>query len=188
VLIDGFNDVMLDLETLDTKPGAVLLSIGAVYFNAELQVLGPTFHEIISRDSCRGYGLTESKDTIEWWNKQKPEALGTLFKACDPSYVNPLTDVLVRFSEFIGAAEKPQKVKVWGNGSDFDNVLLDAAYRAVNMETPWSNYNGRCYRTLKNLRRDIKLSRSGVYHNALDDAISQAEHAVELLNALKTKA
>jgi hypothetical protein len=44
----------------------------------------------------------------------------------------------------------------------------------------WRSYNGRCYRTVKQQFPDIKLTRFGTYHNALDDAYSQAEHMVQI--------
>lgn len=79
---------------------------------------------------------------------------------------------------------KPERAHIWGNGADFDNVILTNAYRAVGISRPWEPYHDRCYRTLKNLRRDIHLYRTGTHHNALYDAITQAEHAVRLLQAV----
>jgi inhibitor of KinA sporulation pathway (predicted exonuclease) len=41
-------------------------------------------------------------------------------------------------------------------------------------------WNERCYRTVKNQYPDVKLTRTGTYHNALDDARTQAEHLVQI--------
>jgi exodeoxyribonuclease VIII len=49
------------------------------------------------------------------------------------------------------------------------------------MPVPWQFWNSRCYRTVKSLYPDNKLKRSGTYHNAVDDAESQARHLIELL-------
>ena len=92
----------------------------------------------------------------------------------------PLDAALRAFAQFVKGA-----AGVWGNGADFDNPILAAAYRRLNMPLPWGAYAGRCYRTLKSLRPDIRLERQGTHHNALDDAVSQAEHAVRLLRALE---
>jgi len=79
----------------------------------------------------------------------------------------------------------PAGATLWGNGSTFDNVILSNAYRAIGVKQPWDFWNDRCYRTLKSLYPHVKLERSGVAHNALDDAKSQAMHAVRIINATK---
>jgi exodeoxyribonuclease VIII len=81
----------------------------------------------------------------------------------------------------------PKDFLVWGNGADFDLPILSAAYVAAGFGgPPWKPYNGRCYRTLKNLRPDVpRPERRGTAHNALDDAVFQAEHAIALLAALR---
>jgi len=73
---------------------------------------------------------------------------------------------------------------VWGNGADFDLPILAAAYKAAGGPPPWKPYNGRCYRTLKNLAPSIKLERQGTHHQALDDAVCQAKHLIKIVEHL----
>jgi exodeoxyribonuclease VIII len=87
---------------------------------------------------------------------------------------------LMRFTNFVQAGSGP--AFVWGNGADFDNAILASAYQLMNIGTPWKFYNNRCYRTVKNLHPQIKLERSGTYHNALDDAVSQTQHLLAILD------
>lgn len=63
-------------------------------------------------------------------------------------------------------------VGVWGNGSDFDNVLIANACKAVGRPLPWKYYKNMCFRTMKNLFK-VKVDRSGTHHNAVDDAVYQ---------------
>ena len=79
------------------------------------------------------------------------------------------------------AAMPPVVTRHQGNGADFDLPILAAAYAAVGLSVPWKPYNGRCYRTLKNLAPVVKLARPGTHHNALDDARTQAVHAIKLM-------
>jgi inhibitor of KinA sporulation pathway (predicted exonuclease) len=72
-------------------------------------------------------------------------------------------------------------VSIWGNGANFDNPLLACAYEAVDVKPYYKFWNERCYRTVKNQYPDIKLERTGTYHNALDDARSQAEQICQKL-------
>ena len=73
---------------------------------------------------------------------------------------------------------------MWGNGAEFDNVILSQAYKNVEKEVPWQYYNNRCYRTVKNLFPHIEMERVGAHHNALDDAKSQAEHLLGIIRTV----
>jgi len=165
------KQLMVDLETLGTVPGCSILSIGAVFFDGEN--LGDEFYKVIHRKSCEEAGLHEDPDTIAWWNKQSIEATQVL-RDSQLDGQNSLHSVLTEFNAFI---KRDTGVKVWGNGADFDNPILVCAYKAVGMKQGWLPYNGRCYRTMKNVAMEVpKLERVGTYHNALDDAKSQAMH------------
>lgn len=181
------NNIMVDLETLGTVPGCSILSIGAVYFGPD-GLAEDDIYLVIRRDSCVAAGLHEDPDTLAWWGRQSVEARTVLDVASrdwDPtistSGAQPLTGALAAFTEF---CRKGVNVKVWGNGADFDNPILACAYKAVGLKLGWPPYNGRCYRTLKNMVNGPKLQRVGTHHNALDDARSQALHAVQLLRLL----
>lgn len=164
------QDVMIDVETLDTRPSAVLLSIAAVRFD----IANPrafdsnTFHVHIDIDSCFELGRTMSGSTFLWWLDQDYDARQRMTQA----ERIPLRTALQELSAFIN-----EKDRVWGNGAGFDNVILADAYRSVNMEVPWRFWGDMCYRTVKNLYRDVpKPKFENVRHDALADALHQAVH------------
>ena len=67
-------------------------------------------------------------------------------------------------------------------GADFDNSILNFAFTKAGIPIPWSPWSGRCYRTIKSIFNGVKLSRKGTYHNALDDAKTQALHLIDIAN------
>lgn len=175
-------NVMIDLETLGTRAGCVILSIGAAWFDDK----GVTkkYHVIVSTQSCLDAGLRTEDGTIKWWDGQTEEARRTVVEAAAPD-ATPLGRALYKLADRMFF--DPKDLLVWGNGADFDLPILSAAYVAAGFGgPPWKPYNGRCYRTLKNLRSDVVAPvRAGTHHNALDDAVFQAEHAILLLAALQ---
>lgn len=175
-------NVMIDLETLGTRAGCVILSIGAAWFD-EKDIIH-RHHVIISTASCLDAGLRTEDGTIKWWDGQTEEARRTVVVAASPD-ATPLGRALYKLADRMFT--DPKGILVWGNGADFDLPILSAAYVACGFGgPPWKPYNGRCYRTLKNLRPDIVApKREGVAHNALDDAVFQANHAILLLAALR---
>lgn len=179
-----FLDVMLDLETLGKQPGCTVLSVGAVAFDPVMG-LGERFHAVISRADAAAYGLTEDPETLAWWQGQSREARETLEQATEAGL--PLRAALTMFDEFLVTAcnTDPGTVRIWGNGAGFDQPILRGAYAALGRPAPWSWWNDRCFRTLKGLAPELRMARQGTLHNALDDAVTQAEHAIAVLRRLR---
>lgn len=176
------RNVMVDLETLGQAPGCIVLSIGAVAFDD--QGLGSEFYTVINIDHSVELGLLRNQDTLDWWDKQSPEAQKVLSEAKDKKKSVTVHEAIKNFNQYL-LPFTHGGVKIWGNGANFDNTILAAMYGAAGLKTPWPFWNDRCYRTLKNLYKDIKpeAAREGTYHNALDDAITQARHAVQIFQA-----
>lgn len=161
---------MLDLETLGTKHGSVIIAIGAVVFTDK--GLGEEFYLRVDPADCQTHGLKIDAATVFWWMNQNDDARREVTKPGEP-----LTVALDKFSEFVITS---MPYKVWGNGSNFDNALLRAAYEATGMPTPWKFYADACYRTVKGLVPEIPITNTGAKHNALDDAKSQALHLIKI--------
>lgn len=185
-------DIMLDLETLGTRPGSVVLSIGAVAFTPE-GVFDKGFHTIIRKDDCVANGLTVDPDTEAWWLDQSDEAQDTLRRASvEASWARAaapnLVEALADFSNWLLHYKHVTRVRLWACGADFDPPLLAAAYAspgpvaALGGQPPWEYRDVRCYRTLKALYPRMSAGpRQGTHHNALDDARHQATHAVAIM-------
>jgi len=171
------SNIMLDLETYGRKRGCQVLSIGAVEFGPE--GVGQEFYTVLELSQQAELGLTAEPETVEWWSKQSAEARKVLTD--EPT---AFTDGLLQFKMFCAKVGGKKDLLMWGNGSDFDNPILSDAFEAAGLDIPWIWYNNRCYRTLKGFRKDMKIPRGGTHHNALDDARSQAVHAVQLMEVL----
>lgn len=163
--------VMLDLETMGTRAGCAITAIGAVRFDAEGR--RAEFYQTIDLRSCERAGLRIEADTALWWLRQGESARRELFNA-----TTHLNDALLQFSAWMqeGGAE----TCVWGNGADFDNVILTAAYERVQIYRPWPRFRDRCFRTVKNLF-PAPLLRAETAHHALLDAQLQAQFLIDLL-------
>ena len=172
-------NIMIDLETLGTSPDSAILSIGLVSFDKSgIKDRLEVFCDIdTQRDRRSNHG------TLEWWLSQSEEAR----KAIAQGMKNALPlqrALLLDVKLFIQDAG--ENVKVWGNGSDFDNAILAHAHASHNITLPWKFWNNRCYRTIKSLFRDVPESaRSGVYHSAVDDAEHQANHLIKIAEVHK---
>lgn len=173
-----FQDVMLDLETFGTSPGSVIVSIGAVAFNKD--ELGPTFYRNIDISDAMRAGFHVQGETLAWWMQQSDGARSALFNNPDPI---TLKEALNRFSEYLRTL--PPRVRVWGNGATFDNVLLSEAYRGCGIRRPWSYKDDVCFRTLNKFVGAVYPERVGTHHNALDDAKTQAIAAQSILKKLE---
>lgn len=177
--------IMLDLETLSTRSNAAVVAIGAAAFD-RTGVSEYQFYRVITPRSAEKAGLHISSDTFAWWCAQSDTAR-SLF--ADKAAI-ALPEALHEFSAW---CNKVKVDEMWGNGSDFDNVILSSAYEAVEAWRPWKHDQNRCYRTLKAMVSPEVQNALwnkhfvGVHHHALDDAVRQANIAVEIFAQLGTE-
>lgn len=172
--------VMLDLETLSTRDNALILSIGAVEFG--LEGVSREFYQVAKEDKQESkWGRHVDPDTKKWWSGQSSDARKVFW---DPS--GKYLDAALQ--DFVGWVGGRPVDELWGNGSDFDNVVLRDAYRAAGLPAPWGFRANRCFRTLKNLGVTLQpgdgIART-THHNALDDAKVQAYEAASYLRYIK---
>lgn len=169
------NHVMIDLETLDTAVTAKIVAIGAICFNPNTGLRGDEFYSLIKHKNQR---RTKSQATINWWNQQDKEVRKQLKGKL------PLEKVLDDFEFWL-----PDNCIVWGNGSTFDISILEHAYIQHNINIPWKFWNVMDCRTVRKLyeekRGGLDQNFSGTKHNALDDAIYQADYISKMWRALK---
>lgn len=182
-------DVMLDLETLGTVPGSVVISIGASSTAPEdvsdATSMSREFLCKISIASALHAGLVADPDTLSWWRKQP---LKVWQEVTDNG--GDLAFVLGEFADWLAALRKGPdssktgtKLRLWGDAASFDLTLLACAYRAVHMPVPWHYQEEFCYRTLRTILASEK-PRSKVQHDALSDARAQLAHLQEMLKGL----
>jgi exodeoxyribonuclease VIII len=168
--------IMLDIETLGTRPNSVITSIGAVKFGNN-EILDE-FYTRVDAESCARLGLKMEVSTVMWWLQQEDAPRLEITRSG-----KDICDALEEFKEWVTDAD----AEMWGNGAAFDNVLLASAYDAYGASLPWKFTNDRCYRTVKNLFPNIRMNRNGEHHNALDDARDQAIHLMSILAFMNEK-
>lgn len=163
----------IDMETLSTKHNAALLSIGAVIHDFGTGQQVDTFYANITPESSIAAGLDVRESTKAWWAKQGQAAQDVL--SVDQ---RPLRDVLVDFAQWLAGHGVQYAI---GNGPRADNQWLESACKAVGMQSPIKYWGDLDMRTLTFIGTHIlELDHwhntfKGVKHNALHDAINEAE-------------
>lgn len=198
-------DIMLDLETLGTKPGAIVTQIGAVAFDrSNLGSIGFPFWVKIDIESAESVGLELDARTVKWWLKQSDAARHSMVS--DDTVL--LIDALSMFHTYVKKITHEQNggevPGVWGNGAAFDNVLLRTCYETLSLDAPWPFWQDRCFRTMKNvvtgwnrtglqerasaiceqLNRDYAMIIPTATHTAIYDAVLQAVTMGRILNEI----
>ena len=166
--------LMIDLETMGKNPDAPIISIGAIFFDPQTGDMGPEFSKTIDLDTAGG---VIDRDVIKRWLKQSREAQSAIM-----TDEIPLDDALLQLREFIDENSGEFFVQVWGNGANFDNVILRRSYERQGIPCPWRYCNDRDVRTIVELGKAIDFDArtaipfEGERHNALDDARYQAKY------------
>ena len=187
------NTIVIDTETMDTRPSALILSIGAIAF--DIADLAGTQESIlhVSREPDLNiyfehafYGLvsaydqlmlcrTVSRDTQMFWREQAEVAKEAL-----EGENLALGEQLERLKSWIG---QQGPARVFFRGTDFDGAILESAYRTCKIKCPWHFAGKRDVRTYIDA---MTKGRTGyvdghqpcfmmIPHHALHDAMRDAE-------------
>lgn len=176
--MSNFQYCMLDLETLSQRVDAAIVSIGAVKFNVTDDEV-ETFYTNVNPHQCKELGMSITQDTIDWWKKQKPEAMAAWRK----EGVSP-KEASEKLVQFLGDAGK---LHMCANGIDFDFPILKNMLVLTDTPCPWNWWNQLDMRTVYKLA-GLKTSdapRVGKYHNALDDCLSQIKWFKDIMRGAR---
>ncbi|EMS6658356.1 3'-5' exoribonuclease [Escherichia coli] len=169
-----WHHLMIDLETMGKNPDAPINALVGKFFDPATGEMGPEFSKTIDLETAGG---VIDRDTIKWWLKQSREAQSAIL-----TDEIPLDDALLQLREFIDENSGEFFVQVWGNGANFDNVILRRSYERQGIPCPWRYTNDRDVRTMVALglvmdfdARSV-ITFEGERHNALHDARYQAKY------------
>lgn len=161
-------DVMLDLETLSTRPEAVILTIGAIKFDpysGYIDLDHGLYHRV-NVDEQTQLGRHVQEETLNWWGKQDPEVFEEAMGEGNRTDLETMCHDLNRF--LVGVEN------IWCQGPCFDIVILENLYRQLVKPTPWQFWQIRDSRTLFGTHGDPRDKDRKAAHNALMDCYYQA--------------
>jgi hypothetical protein len=165
------SNVMLDIETFDTRKTAMVVSLAAIHFDTD----GNATKEFVAWLDLKQQlqcGRTMSPDTIMWWLRQDDAARQHL----QEGPVLPVANVIAKLALF--CAHTP----VWSH-STFDFAIVEDLAATFNVE--WLPYKqSRCVRTVLNLA-DVKPEHAVSAHNPLEDCKAQARDVAKALRKIK---
>lgn len=190
---------MVDLETLGTGDCAPIVQVGAVLFSPWGS---PSDFAAGAHDAAPGEGVVsapghefEAKvelptvvdpDTLRWWLvKAGRDAQLRVFSEDldDREELKDVLEALDAWSKSWGA-----EPKYWWGACDFDTRLLRQHRARLGLQHLDPKYSSaRDYRTLRMVGKLLGVEEPpfvGVKHDALDDAMHQALHAVRILRTI----
>lgn len=177
-------NIMLDLETLGTRPGCKILSIGAKVFDVERTNFNSALY-IRANPDLQAKLHTEVA-TEDWWAKQDPEVRAEAFGGTE--YLHVALTEFVDWISYLKEKLNCKKIRIWCKGASFDAPIMEAAMESYCVPVPWKFWEVYCFRTLYDLGMSLGIEPDvfdGDKHNALHDAINQAAHAEKILMMIR---
>lgn len=174
-------DIMLDLETLSTRPEAVILVIGAVKFNPfKRDDFGSTLYIKPDVDEQVEMGRHIDDNTVAWWGKQPDEvredAMGEEGRIS-------IQETMKQLNRFLVGADN-----IWAQGPIFDIGILENLYREAGCPPPWQHWRISDSRTVFKMHGDPREVGRENFHNALADCVYQAQGIQQVYESLGLQA
>ena len=171
----AYRDVkraMIDLETLGTAPGCVILQIGIVtnfQYAFDLTVKDE-FTLPIEEQKDRSI----DPETLVWWKKH-PVAAIRMMRSYKSRVEFSCVQVAIHVSALLQEADE-----VWANSPSFDCSILREFLCQYAKGPTWKYYQERDFRTAKALRPNVPYVKPEHAHSALADAQAQVDHLIKL--------
>jgi hypothetical protein len=164
--------IMIDIETMGSTNSAPLMSLAAIHFNLDGDII-KEFYEVIDLKSTMELGMKPDPSTIYWWLVQSDAAR---FSICSKKK-RPVRAVLSDLSDFLkGANKNSRKRYVWANSPSFDLTILKNHYSEAGLKPAWLFWREMDVRTITNMMPEIKKQQkedavnAGVtLHNPIED-------------------
>ena len=170
---------MIDLETLSTRPNAVILSLGAIKFDPYTQAepYDPLYFKV-DVDTQTAMGRHVMQDTLDWWATQPKEISEEALGDADRISLEEMVRTINRFSVGVDV--------FWCQGPLFDYAILQNLYTQLGHPQPWQYWQIRDSRTLFSLYREPTVEKTDA-HNALADCYYQAKKVQRYYKQLNLK-
>ena len=166
-------DIMIDIETVGTGPDACILTIAAQTFDpTALGYLPKDYYARVDIDSQPNREVDDA--TVEWWATQPQAAQDEAFG--EEGRI-PLKQALEELSKLCFHCNL-----TWANGTTFDMVILENAYKQEQLPLPWRFWNVRDARTVYSLYPDLPKPKAS--HHALEDCKRQIDLLQQTLQHL----
>lgn len=172
------KDIMIDIETLGVRSSAMILQIGACYFDRNTGEIGDTF--LVNIKTPGHMPFTVDQDTVAWWFQQSQEARESVLTNPEPIDIQRAVLDLHDFCD-------RDDTNIWCHAT-FDMPIVLHAFEVIGLKFPIHFRRMRDIRTLMDIAdHRSEKKREGVHHNGLDDAKFQVAYVVEALNKLKNE-
>jgi len=164
--------VMIDIETLSTKPDAVITQIGIVISECGKPDNEGIWH--LPWMEQEHYGRVIDVGTLLWWLKSdRVQALHNM-AALQDDLVKQAWEVALELSDALDGADE-----VWANSPSFDVACINSLFE-VTGHGKISHKVERDFRTARALHPEVKYEYASNAHDALADAQAQVAHLRKL--------
>lgn len=168
--------VMIDIETLGTRPDAVVLSVAAVAFDEDGRSAAfGALHLALSVEEQLVMGRSVDAETRRWW--AEPERAPQFDAICGMPKTQG-SDAMMQLDAFL--AETAGEY-VWSKGNNFDPVILADLCRQLGRPEITPFWRWRDVRTALTVT-GVEMPPVEGAHDALADAIAQADAVARCLS------
>jgi hypothetical protein len=166
------NHLMIDIETVDTRPTAAIVSVAFLLFDPTSREQKEVYSANLDLGEQLMLGRTASLDTLTWWLQQDIAARRKAFapeSVIDSRYTQDTMRSIIQDSNI---------EHIWANDPDFDCTILRDF---MGYDFKWPFWKHRSMRTIKAEHPDkygIEYPYPFIAHDPMGDCKKQAWHVM----------
>jgi hypothetical protein len=168
---------MIDFETWGNTAGAVVVQIGAVYFDPKTGDLGKELKLWVNAEEEMRKGFRANADTLYWWFTQSKDAQDSAMGkpndrvGCNMAWRS--------FNQFLAQAES-----IWCHAT-FDGAILNTHLKYLGIRPTFKYWAIKDLRTLIEMAGiDTRQYKTGVLHDAVVDCKNQIRYTCDAFKVL----
>ena len=180
--------IVIDLETLDTSPTSLVLSIGAA--SGYQQPLLTPIQWNLELSSQMLKGRTSSVATRDWWTKQPAEVQEAA--TCNPRQTRAALEEFCAWFTALSSQQGDTPVSIWGNSPSFDLTILANLLTQYGFPVPWKYFQEKDLRTFgacmgESFRESREAAANTLAHSAKADAVAELAFILRHLREERTR-
>lgn len=180
------HHLILDLETLGIGDAGVILSVGALLYFPEQDIMHTNSWKLNAKEQIQKYNRIVSKDVLAWWKQQEEGALRVLNPSPSDMKAEEFFEDLFEWLNIHGYRKNKDREVCWLEGTILQRGTIDHAMLANLSRDVYGTeevfYEHLTWKKVRDIRTIIDMINTSLYEDVNKYSVPAADAVKEKTN------